>query len=171
MLETIVSMALISIIFVMVIQSFNSLLLGSYLVDARTSVRNEGEFIGEFFKLRIKNADPRTIKCDNARADKPISWQSLGSSDSYKFFLDTTATTGARFCLSIAPSTGCDQVLTYNDVIVRDVNITCELTPPDPVTGQQFTTVNLSYNMDSAVKLGDRPAVRDVSRFISVAIR
>lgn len=169
LVETVISMALISIIFLMVMQSFNSLLLGSYLIDARTSVRDEGEFIGEYFKLRVKNADTRSLKCDNEQAQKPITWQTLGSSDTYTFYFDNDNT---RFCVDDAKTAGiaCDTVLTYNDVIVKNVVVACA-TSTDEVTGQQYTSVNLQFDMDSALLLGNRPAVRDVSRFISVSVR
>jgi hypothetical protein len=77
-------MTLIAVIFLLITQAFSSLLLGSYLTDARTTVRNEGEFVGEYLKLRIKNADPRTLTCSSG-ANKYISWQSKGSTD-YNYF-------------------------------------------------------------------------------------
>jgi hypothetical protein len=163
-------MSLIAVIFLLVMQAFSSLTLGSYLIDARTSVRNEGEFIGEYFKLRIKNADPRSLKCNNTT--KEILWQSKGASDEFTLFLGTSSTNISRFCIDDKSTTGisCDTVLSYDDVIIKNVEVGCE-TISDDITGEQFTNVNLSFMMDSAAKLGEVPAVKDVSRFISVAIR
>ncbi|PIY17755.1 hypothetical protein CO112_02370 [Candidatus Dojkabacteria bacterium CG_4_9_14_3_um_filter_150_Dojkabacteria_WS6_41_13] len=163
-------MTLISVIFLMVIQAFNSMLLGSYLIDARTAVRNEGEFVGEYFKLRIKNADPRSITCPTD-SPKRISWQSKGSSDSYTFFIEPLDDpTTYRFCMTQSSLSNplCDTILTYADVKVRDVTISCET----PAYNQApISNVNLSFVMDSTAKLGENSAVRDVSRFINVSIR
>ena len=170
LVETIVSMTLISVIFLMVIQAFNSMLLGSYLIDARTAVRNEGEFVGEYFKLRIKNADPRSVTCPTD-SPKRISWQSKGSSDSYTFFIEPLDDpTTYRFCMmqSTTDTPTCDTILTYADVKVRNVTISCE-TPE--FNQAPISNVNLSFVMDSTAKLGNNPAVRDVSRFINVSIR
>jgi len=135
--------------------------MGSYLIDARTTVRNESEFVGEYFKLRIKNADPRTIACSNSA--KVISWQSKGASDSSYFFQK-----GSGFCYSQQSATSCDTILTYSDVVVKNVSISCD--SPTFIEAP-VANVNLSFEMDSTKQLGDHPAVRDVSRFISVSIR
>lgn len=170
LVETLIAMSLIAVIFLLVMQAFGSLTLGSFLIDARTSVRNEGEFIGEYLKLRIKNADPRTLKCNNTT--KEISWQSKGASDEFTLFLGQSSTSVPRFCIDDKSTHDitCDTVLSYDDVIVKNVDVSCE-TIADDVTGEQFTNVNLSFEMDSVAKLGQVPAVKDVSRFISVAIR
>lgn len=168
------SMTLISVIFLMVVQAFNSMLLGSYLIDARTAVRNEGEFVAEYFKLRIKNADPRSITC--SQNTLIISWQAKGSSDSYTFFAQQlpslpSAPTTYRFCMtqSANPNPTCDDtIITYADVKVRDVVISCEV---PTWTEAPISNVNLTFIMDSTALLGTEPAVKDVSRFVNVSIR
>jgi Tfp pilus assembly protein PilE len=162
LVETIIAMTLVSVIFLLITQAFSSLLLGSYLIDARTTVRNESEFVGEYFKLRIKNADPRTVSCSNG-TKKYIAWQSKGSTDfNYFFLLDS------KFCFSKQSSDSCDTVLTYSDVIVKEVRITCD---PAEFAEAPIANVNLTFKMDSSTQLGDRPAVQDVSRFVSISIR
>lgn len=171
LLETIVAMTLISVIFLMIVQSFNALLLGSYLIDARTSVRNESEFVGEYFKLRIKNADPRSIICTNTANVKSVTWQPKGASDTFTFYgqLENADVAGRyRFCLSQANNPECETVLTYNDVVVTDIQLTCETPDFDKA---QVANVNLKFTMESTAKLGEVAAVRDVSRFINVSIR
>lgn len=169
LLETIVSMTLIAVIFLMIVQAFNSLLLGSYLIDARTAVRNESEFVGEYFKLRIKNADPRSIKC-SAPTDpvKSVIWQPRGASDTYIFYGQQEETGKYRFCLAQSTTPTCETVLTYNDVIVTDISFTCETPEFDEA---QVANVNLKYTMESAALLGNKPAVKNVSRFVNVSIR
>lgn len=161
LVETIIAMTLITVIFLMVTQSFSSLLLGSYLIDARTTVRNEGEFVGEYFKLRVKNADPRTVSCP--ASENYIYWQSKGATDNNYFFLE-----GDKFCFSNQSKDRCDTILTYSDVTVKNVTINCDA--PD-FTEAPVANVNLSFEMDSTTKFGTKPAVQDVSRFISVSIR
>jgi hypothetical protein len=153
----------------MVMQAFGSLTLGSYLIDARTAVRNEGEFIGEYFKLRIKNADPRSLECNDTT--KEISWQPKGSSDEFTLFLDTSTSEVPRFCIDdkSTSSISCDTVLSYDDVLIKDVVVACESTT-DELTGEQYTNINLSFVMDSTIRLGERPAVKDVTRFFSVSL-
>ncbi len=168
LLETLVSMTLIAIIFLMVVQSFNSLLLGSYLIDARTAVRNESEFVGEYFKLRVKNADPRSLKCSSVGGSPKVSWQSKGSSDKWTFYAQKNADKDFTFCISNTDSLTCDKVLTYNDIRVTSVNITCETPDFDEA---QVANVNLDYVIESTAKLGDVAAVKGVSRFVNVSIR
>jgi type II secretory pathway component PulJ len=170
LLETIVAMTLISVIFLMIVQSFNSLLLGSYLVDARTAVRNESEFVGEYFKLRIKNADPRSIKCSLPTDPvKSVTWQPKGASDTFIFYGQPMENAGSySFCMAQASNPVCETVLTYNDVRVTSIEFTCE-TPAYDVA--QVANVNLKYTMESTAKLGDKPAIKDVTRFINVSIR
>lgn len=169
-----VSMTLISVIFLMIMQSFNAILLGSYLIDARTAVRNESEFVGEYFKLRVKNADPRSVTCNNTGSAKYITWQSKGSSDSWVFFAEPQGDNTYRFCMYQNPNPGatpdlkCHRILTYNDVRVTKVDVTCEAPDADRA---QIANVNLNYTMESTAKLGDGPAVKGVSRFVTVSIR
>lgn len=152
----------------MVVQAFNSLLLGSYLIDARTAVRNESEFVGEYFKLRVKNADPRSLACTNQNNSPKVSWQSKGSSDKWVFFAQRNAEKDYVFCIANSDSLTCEKVLTYNDVKVTSVEITCETPDFDEA---QVANVNLKYTMESTAKLGEVAAVKDVSRFINVSIR
>jgi type II secretory pathway pseudopilin PulG len=172
LVETMISMALISAIFMMVMQAFSSLILGSYIIDARTAVRNESEFVSEYFKLRIKNAEPRSLFCDNNKGE--ISWQPKGASDRYTFaFIPGSLNSVASFCIdneAVLNATSCDTMLTYDDVIVKNVVVNCE-TAKDIVTGQEFSSVNLSFMMDSVAKLGKKPAVSNVTRFVSVSVR
>ncbi|MCC7304265.1 hypothetical protein IT418_02525 [bacterium] len=163
-----VSMTLIAIIFLMVIQAFNSLLLGSYLIDARTAVRNESEFVGEYFKLRVKNADPRSLSCTTQNGIPKVSWQSKGSSDKWVFFAQRNDNKDYTFCIANSDSLTCEKVLTYKDVKVTDVTIECETPEFDEA---QVANVNLKYTMESTAKLGEIAAVKDVSRFINVSIR
>ncbi len=169
LVETLIAMSLIAVLFVLIMQALSSMLLGSLLIEARTAVRTEGEFVGEYLKLRIKNADPASLVCDDESDLKPITWQTKGSSDTHTFYFDEP---NDRFCLDndSTQASACDTVLTYNDVIVHDVIVNCESTIDD-ITGQQFTTVNLMFDLDSTQKYGDGPAVANVSRFINIAIR
>lgn len=169
LIETLVSMTLISIIFLMIVQAFNSLLLGSYLIDARTSVSNEGEFVGEYFKLRVKNADPRSVKCSGpSDSIKSVTWQPKGASDTFTFFADQVQPGKYRFCLGQSTTPTCDTVLTYNDVNVTNVSFNCEAPSFDQA---QVANVNLNFSLDSTAQLGNQPAVKGVSRFINVSIR
>lgn len=188
--ETLISMTILSIIFLMIMQSFNAILLGSYMIDARTSVRTEGEFVSEFFELYAKNADPRTLvvvgattttnMCNGAAlrpntfATKSITWQPLGSGETYTFtyeIADATLGTG-RFAFVQKPQVGTAvrSVLTYGDVNVKDVEVSCE-TASDSLTGQTFTTVSVSFKLDSMLQMNGRPTVRDVQRTITVVVR
>ncbi|MFZ6021853.1 MAG: PulJ/GspJ family protein [Patescibacteria group bacterium] len=169
LLETIIAMTLISLIFVMIVQSFNTLLLGSYLIDARTAVRNESEFVGEYFKLRIKNADPRSIKCSAPNDPiKSVTWQPKGASDTFIFYGQKEADDKYRFCMAQATTPVCETVLTYADVKVTSLAFTCETPDFDEA---QVANVNLTYTMESTAKLGEEPAVKNISRFINVSIR
>lgn len=185
LVETMIAMTLIAIIFLMIMQAFNSILIGSYLVDARTAVRNESEFVSEYFELRIKNADPRGVRCNNTTTTdaqqqlrkKSVSWSNLGSSTKYTFWYDDTINPlngqkFERFCINTGTSltTTCQNVLTYNDVRVHSVEISCEEIEIE-ATREVFTLINLTYKMDSKALIGERPAVRDVSRHISISLR
>jgi len=191
LVETIIAMTLISIIFVMIMQAFSAILLSTYLVDARSSVRSESEFVSEYFKLRIKNADPRSIVCTSEDSnaaligDYPnhsIYWQNSGSSTSYVFKVqEITGLDGKkskRFCLShynpheASPryTTDCKNVLTYNDVTVSDIDISCDKVTDD-VTRAEFWIINLNYKMSSTIDMGDKPAVQNVPRHVSISIR
>jgi len=115
LVETVIAMTLVAVIFLLLMQSFNSLILGSYLIDARTTVRNESEFVSEYFKLRIKNADPRTIDCSQPNAAIPkISWQTKGTSDNWVFFAEGDTSNGYKFCIAskTTSTTTCETVLT-----------------------------------------------------------
>ena len=171
LLETLVSMTLISIIFLMVVQSFNALLLGSYLIDARTAVRNESEFVSEYFKLRVKNADPRSVTCGILPdGSVKVQWQPKGASDELVFIAQKNADKDYTFKIGpdIASINEKGKVLTYNDIRVTSVSINCETPEFDEA---QVANINLTYTLESTAKLGDVAAVRDVSRFVSVSIR
>lgn len=162
-------MTLIAVLFALIMQAFSSMLLGSFLIEARSAVRTQGEFVGEYFKLRVKNADPASLVCDPENEQQPITWQTKGSSDTHTFYYDVA---NKRFCIDngSTDATACDTVLTYSDVKVHTVITTCEVAT-DVITGQKYTTVNLLFDMDSTWKYGEGPAVSDVSRFVNVAIR
>ncbi|GEM_PF-1946238 len=181
LIETIISMTLMSIIFLVVMQSFNSILLGSYMIDARTSVRNEGEFITEYFRLYAKNADARTVSCipDTAYPANPaiqkISWQPLGTSDSYQFIYERQAVPGStvetygRFTMI---QNGKQIILSYPDIDIaqEDVAMQCNAFT-DPTTGQVINTISIRFKIDSALKLAGAPAVKDVPRNVTVTVR
>lgn len=188
--ETLISMTILSIIFLMIMQSFNAILLGSYMIDARTSVRTEGEFVSEFFELYAKNADPRTlvvvgqntaINMCNGSALRPntftvnsVTWQPLGSGETYTFgyeVADIGLNTG-RFIFIQKPQAGTAvrSVLTYGDVNVKDIQLSCE-TASDSLTGQTFTTVSVAFKLDSKLQMNGRPTVQNVQRTITVVVR
>jgi len=177
LIETIVSMTLMAVIFLTVMQAFNSILLGSYMIDARTAVRNEGEFITEYFRLYLKNADPRTLSCtqDTNYPSNPailkLKWQPLGTADTYQFFYNTAFIPGTsdqygRFTLT---QNGKEVILSYPDVNIRPetVAIQCD-SFTDSLTGQTINTVSLKFSIDSALQLAGRPAVKDVPRNVTV---
>lgn len=175
LVETVISLALVAIIFVLVMQAFNSLILGSYLIDARTAVRNEGEFVSEYLKLRIKNADPKTLEVRQTPTGSELTWQTRGATDVFTVFVqeDPARANYYRLCIDNTASIGtitCDTVLTYQDVNIKNFKTNANIYT-DPATGQIFSSVDISFSMDSTAKLGSRAAVVDVSRYFTIAIR
>lgn len=189
LVETLISLTILSVLFLMMMQSFNAILFGSYLIDARTSVRTEGEFVSQFFELYARNADPRTIValntatnvniCNNAPISgvgmKPssITWQPLGSGETYTFYFETSPTGKGRLSFDQkvpGVATPIKSVLTYGDVNIKDVVMTCE-SATDSLSGQTLTTVSVQFKLDSALQLGGRPAVQDVQRYVTVVVR
>jgi Tfp pilus assembly protein PilE len=163
LIETLVSLTILAVLFLIALQSFNTMLLGSYLIDARIAVRNEGEFVNEFFSQYAKSADPRSIVCNSTT----VSWQPIGSAEYYHLVYEADP---GRFVFKQVGTTEKISVLTYGDVIIKDVKISCEQTT-DTLTGQIIASISVQFKMDSTVKIGDRPAVLNVQRYITVVAR
>lgn len=171
LIETLVAMTILTVIFMIILSSFNSIIYSSVMVDARTAVRNESEFVNEFFKLYVKNADQRTLVCMNEPNNKSISWSPQGGFETYSFQFIEEDDIG-RFQLVVDdnledPKT---TILTYGDVDIHDVSIYCDSTI-DTLTGKSVSSVSLTYLVDSTTRLGDHPAARNIKRVVTVALR
>jgi len=180
LIETLISILLMSIISMITLFCLNAILKASYLISARTSVRDNSEFAIEFIKRKLKNANPHSISCtetnnpDGTINQRVINWSPLIGSETYSLYLKKNTNNNSLIFVENIGGPPHEIVLTYEDVNIKDfdiINNCSNITPYIDNKGVAHVLVEFSFTTESVLKWGkNKPAVGDVKKYVAVLV-
>ena len=180
LIEVIISLALISIAFLSMFSAINRIYKANLYIDDRLAIRDQTSFLIRYIKARLQVANPESVDCNpvvNGNTTQVLSWQSINNTQSFKLFKEQNVTHPylntqyTRLSLEIQQNDDTKSIiLTYPNMNVKSVSVTCDDIFNDDVTLLSYKPVTIVYSFESTKQLGDHPLVQDVVKYLNVLV-
>ncbi len=185
-IETVISLALISVTLMAMFDSLNYIYRANLYIDDRLAIRDQTTFMIRYLSERLRNANPISIQSPNTSVTIPnsgngrviLEWNAVGQRTIYRlvyqenlnhpYFVNSKY---SRLLLQQTDNNGSDwysTVLTYPTANIKSVTVNIGTIYTDKLTMLNYRTVNLILTVDSTRMLGTKPLVRDVVKYLNV---